>query len=172
MRFTKITGMSVFFLAVSMVLAGGQAPKKEDVPKYLKQLSSPRAADRATAAEMLGLRGQRSIMDVAEAVEPLRNMMQKDPDVKARVAAARALGDIHTQAEETVPVLIERLKKDDKMEVKMAIVVTLGQYGPDAKDALPALRDFAKKFPAKKSTEGQAISNSIQLITMVKKKKG
>ena len=172
MHFAKTVGLSVFLVGVSLAMAGGMGvPKKEDVPKYLKQLTSTRAADRATAAEMLGKRGGVSIKDVEEAVEPLRTMVQKDPDTKARAAAARALGDIHTQPAETVPVLIERLKKDDKMDVKMAIVLALGQYGPDAKNAVPALRDLLKKFDAK-SREGQNISNSIQRITMKTKKKG
>jgi HEAT repeat protein len=121
---------------------------------------------------MLGKRGGVSIKDVEEAVEPLRGMVQKDPDAKARAAAARALGDIHTQAEQTVPVLVERLKKDESKDVKMAIVLALGQYGPDAKEAVPVLRDMLKKFDPKKSREGQNISNSIQLITMKTKKKG
>lgn len=174
MKLARAFGLGIFLVSVSLVLAGGVgAPKKEDVPKYLKQLQTSKiAGDRAKAAEMLGRRGGINAKDVEDAVGPLRTIVQKDADAKVRAAAARALGDIHTDSEGTVPILIDRLKTDDKMDVKIAIAIALGQYGPDAKDALPPLRDLAKKFDAKKSKEGQTIQNSISLITLVKKKKG
>jgi HEAT repeats len=176
MRLVQMFGLALFFVSVSLLWAGGVGiPKKEDVPKYMKQLTSPTAADRAKAAEMLGKRGGINANDVEGAVDPLRKLLEKDSDARVRSAAARALGEIHGEPEETVPVLIERLKKDDKKDVKMAIVVALGQYGPDAKDALPPLREMMAKFDtkaAKKSADAQTIQTSIQLITMVKKKKG
>jgi HEAT repeat protein len=174
MRFAKLIGVGIFLATVSVLIAGGiGVPKKEDVPKYLNQLvKSTNSADRAKAAEMLGKRGGINANDVEDAIEPLRKALQKDTDVKVRAAAARALGDIHAQADETVPVLIDRLKNDEKMDVKMAAVVALGQFGLDATAALQPLRDLAKKFDAKKSKEGQTIQNSIQLISLKKKKKG
>jgi HEAT repeat protein len=174
MKFSKAIGIGFVLASVGLVVAGGGVgiPKKEDVPKYLNQLKSTNSAERAKAAEMLGRRGSINANDVEQAVEPLRKIVQKDMDAKARAAAARALGDIHLQPADTVPVLIDRLKNDDKMDVKLAIVVALGQYGPDARDAVTPLRELAKKFDAKKSKEGQTIQNSLQMITMQKKKKG
>jgi len=174
MKFAKALGLGIFMFSVSLLLAGGFGiPKKEDVPKYLSQLvKSTNGAERAKAAEMLGKRGGINAPDVEDAVEPLRRALQKDADAKVRAAAARALGDIHTQPEDNVPALIDRLKNDEKMDVKMAVVVALGQFGPDAKDAVKPLQELAKKFDLKKSKEGQTIQNSIQLITMKKKKKG
>ncbi len=173
MKCVQAIGVGIFLFSVSLVLAGGfGTPKKEDVPKYLTQLkTSQNAADRAKAAEMLGKRGGINAKDVEEAVEPLRVSLQKDIDARVRAAAAGALGDIHAEADTTVPILIDRMKNDAKMDVKMAIVVALGQYGPDAKDAVGPLKDLLKKFDAKKSNEGKAIQNSLQLITMKKKKK-
>ena len=172
MKTAQALGIGVFLLGVSIVLAGGLGvPKKEDVPKYLNQLkTSQNAADRAKAAEMLGRRGGINVRDVADAVEPLKKALQKDIDAKVRAAAARALGDIHTEPETTVPILIERLKDDSKMDVKLAIVVALGQYGPDASAAVKPLREMLKKFDPKKSKEGQTIQFSLQSITMKKKK--
>jgi HEAT repeat protein len=172
MRFVQAFGLSLFLCSVSFVLAGGIGlPRKEDVPKYLKQLQSSQvAADRAKAAEMLGKRGGINANDVEDAIDPLKKSLQKDIDAKVRAAAARALGNIHPDAEGTVDLLIERLKNDSSMDVKMASVVALGQYGPEAKDALPALKDLSKKFDPKKSKEGPTIMNTIQLITMKKKK--
>ncbi len=174
MKFVQALGVGIFFFGVSLLLAGGLGvPKKEDVPKYMKQLTSSNAAERAKAAEMLGKRGGISSSDVEGAVEPLKMMLDKDKDAKARAAAARALGAIQADAEGTVPLLIERLKADSEAkDVRMAAVVALGQYGPAAKDALPPLRDYLKTFDAKKSKEGQTIQNAIQLIAMTKKKKG
>jgi HEAT repeat protein len=175
MRFVQASGLAMFFVGVSLLTAGSLGiPKKEDVPKYMMQLSSPTAADRARAAQMLGKRGGINANDVEGAVDPLRKLLEKDADAKVRSAAARALGDIHLDPENVVPVLIDRLKNDEKKDVKMAIVVALGQYGPDAKDALPPLREMAAKFDtkaAKKSADAQTIQSAIQLISMAKKKK-
>lgn len=172
MRFVHFVGLTIMFCSFSLVLAqsGVGVPKKEDVPKYMRQLTSPNAMDRAKAAQMLGARGGISQPDVVDAVEPLKKMLAKDKDTKARAAAARALGDIHPDATETVPVLIDALKNDKEKDVKMATVVALGQFGPEAKDALPALREYATKFDLKKSKDGQTIKATIDSITMKKKK--
>ncbi len=172
MRWAKPIGLGIFLVAISATVAGGLGiPKREDVPKYLKQLkTSPVAADRARAAEMLGKRGGINANDVEEAVEPLKKSLEKDIDASVRAAAALALGNIHSDAVGTVPLLIGRLKNDSAMSVKMASVVALGQYGPDAKDALPPLRELGKKFDAKKSKEGQTIQNSVMAISGKKKK--
>lgn len=173
MKFVQALGAGIFLCSVSLLLAGGVGnPKREDVPKYMAQLKSTNAADRAKAAEMLGKRGGISSSDVEDAVEPLKKLFDKDKEAKVRSAAARALGAIQADAEGTVPLLIEHLKSEsEEKEVKMSVVVALGQYGPDAKDALPPLRDYLKKFDPKKSKEGPTIQNAIQLISMAKKKK-
>jgi HEAT repeat protein len=174
MKFVQAMGITLFLCSISLLTAGGIGiPKKEDVPKYMKQLTSTNGADRAKAADMLGKRGGISSGDVEDAVEPLKMMLDKDKDAKARAAAARALGAIQADAAGTVPLLIDHLKSEtEEKDVRMAAVVALGQYGPDAKDALPPLRDYLKKFDAKKSKDGQTIQNAIQLISMAKKKKG
>src|SRR6478672_881951 len=142
MRLAQVVGLFVFFCSISLVLAGGFGiPKKEDVPKYLKQLQNSKiAADRATAAEMLGKRGGINANDVVDAIEPLKKSLQKDKDASVRAAAARALGNIHPEGEETVPLLVDRLSNDSSMDVKMATVVALGQFGGDAKEAVAPLR--------------------------------
>ena len=173
MRFAQVFGLVLFFLAINLVLAGGLGvPKKEDVPKYLKQLqTSTSAPERAKAAEMLGKRGSINVADVDDAIDPLKKALEKDKDAKVRAASARALGDIRPDPEATVPLLIDRLKNDTVMDVKMATVVALGQYGADAKEAIPPLRDLLKKFDAKKSKEGQTIQAVLQVIQQKPKKK-
>ncbi|MBI2805987.1 MAG: HEAT repeat domain-containing protein [Planctomycetes bacterium] len=176
MKLAQAFGLGMLLVSFSLVLAGGLGvPKREDVPKYLKQLkTSKSAADRATAAQMLGKRGGINANDVEVAIEPLLKTLQKDIDARVRAAAARALGDIHPKADKVVPLLIERLTKDSSMDVKMASVVALGQFGPEARDALKPLRDLAKKYDtkkAKKSKDGQTIMTTIKLISGAKKKK-
>jgi HEAT repeat protein len=173
MKFVQILGLGIFLCSFSHLLAGGIGiPRKEDVPKYLKQLqTSTSGAERAKAAEMLGKRGSINANDVDEAIEPLKAALQKDKDAKVRAAAARALGNIHPEAEATVPLLVDRLKNDEIMDVKLATVVALGQFGAEAKEALSPLRELASKFDAKKSKEGQTIAATIKLITGAKKKK-
>ena len=173
MKFVQLLGLGIVFLSFTFMVAGQTGiPKREDVPKYLAQLKSTNASDRAKAAEMLGKRGGINVTDVEPAIDPLKMMLDKDKDAKARAAAARALGAIQADAEGTVPLLIDHLKSEtEDKDVKMATVVALGQYGPDAKAALQPLRDYLKKFDAKKSKEGQTIQNAIQAISMTKKKK-
>jgi len=173
MKLVQMAGVCILFLSLNLVFAqavGG--PKKEDVPKYLRQLqSSSIAAERVKAADMLGKRGGINANDVEDAVEPLKTMMKKDTNADARAAAVRAIGNIHPEATDTVPLLIDRLKNDNSMVVKMATVVSLGQYGADAKEAVPPLRELATKFDAKKSKDGQTIQATLKLITGSKKKK-
>jgi HEAT repeat protein len=174
MRLARVLGLGIVLCGVSLVLAGGVGvPRKEDVPKYLKQLqTAQKASDRAEAAKMLGKRGEVNASDVDDAIEPLKKAVAKDIDSSVRSAAARALGDINPDAAGTVPVLIDRLKdKKEAKDVKVAVAIALGQFGGEAKDALPLLRDFAKEFDAKKSKDGQTIMNSIKLISGAKKKK-
>ena len=175
MKFVQGLGLSIFLCSVSLVLAGGVGiPKREDMPKYLKMLqSAASAADRAKAADMLGKRGGINANDVENAIEPLKKALEKDKEATVRAASARALGNIHPEAEGTVSLLIDRLKNDSSKDVKMASVVALGQFGPDAKDALVPLREMAAKFDtkaAKKSDEAQTIQAAINAITMKKKK--
>jgi HEAT repeat protein len=178
MKFAKALGLSILFFTVSLVLAqtgGVGIPKKEDVPKYMRQLqSSPSAADRAKAAEMLGKRGRVNANDVEDAIDPLKKALQKDKDAKVRAAAARALGDIHPEDTATVSLLVDRLKNDEVMDVKMATVVALGQFGADAKEALPPLREMFAKYDtkaAKKSADAQTIQAAIKSISGAKGKK-
>src|SRR5438093_1183920 len=83
MKFAQAFGVGILLFSFSLVFAGGFGiPKKEDVPKYLKQLQAEKstAAERARAAEMLGKRGGINAKDVEEAVEPLKNAVAKDKD--------------------------------------------------------------------------------------------
>src|SRR5688500_8317854 len=118
-----LTAGSAALLMMSFVLGGGDAPKKEDVPKYLKMLQSKtNAKERATAATMLGRRGAVNVKDVKDAIEPLKLMVRNDTDASARKAAASALGQIGPEPKETVPLLADVIKKDKSLAVKLAAV--------------------------------------------------
>ena len=144
---------TMLLLSLGIVLAGGTGtPRKEDVPKYLKMLlKSQSAKDRALGAEMLGRRGAVRSADVKDAIEPLQKALEKDVDSAVRAAAAKALGNIGVDAENTVPLLIKALK-DKGANVPLAAINALSQYGPDAKDALPELRQFLGKKDDKVSS--------------------
>jgi HEAT repeat protein len=170
-----ICGMSLMLLGLALflepVLGGGGTPRKEDIPKYLKQLrTSTKAKERAEAAEMIGKRGALSIAGLEDAIEPLKKSAEKDIDESVRKAATLALGKIGADPENTVPVLINVLKNDKSDPVKMAAVDSLSLFGPKAKDALPALREIvadAKKNMDKK--KAQVIGMAIQTISGKKK---
>src|SRR5262245_39711091 len=125
MKFQAV-GLLMLFCSIGFLAGGQAAPKKEDVPKYLKQLNSKIASERAKAAGWLGLRGGINANDVEDAVEPLKTALQKDKDSSVRAASARALGNIHPDSAETVPLLIDRVKNDSSTDVKIASVVALG----------------------------------------------
>lgn len=168
--------MKLYVIAFTFSLIGflsfveAQAPRREDVPKYLKSLQSSQSAnDRAVAASMLGKRGAINVKDVEDAIEPLKTTLEKDVDAKVRTAAATAIGSIAPKPKETVPLLIEVLKKDKSADVKFAVVETLGRYGEDAKPALPAIRDWAKDFDQKKGKEAN-LMKAVRLAISGKKK--
>src|SRR5262245_10720202 len=142
-------------------------PKKEDAPKLIKMLESTSAMNRANAAEQLGRLGQIQLIYVKDAIEPLIDLVKKDPDANVRRASAQALGRIGPDPEKTVPALTDALK-DKSFDVGLAAVTSLGQYGPEARAAVPALREFSKTKADKKTT--QIVNSAIQSI--VGKKKG
>jgi HEAT repeat protein len=136
-----LTAGSCSLLALTFVFGGGAAPKKEDIPKYLKALQTSKdAKERATAASMIGRRGAVNVGDVKDAVEPLKERVQSDADAGVRKAAATALGQIGPEPATTVPLLTEVVQKDKSLDVKLAAVEALTQFGPNAKSALPAIR--------------------------------
>jgi HEAT repeat protein len=145
-------------------------PRADEVPKYLKMLSAGNSKDRALAADKIGLRGAVNFMDVKDAIEPLKKMLDMDADALVRSAAARALGNIQPDAKETVPLLTRTVKDDKVKEVRLSATTALGQYGADAKESLPVLREFAKEFAdKKKAPEGQIIQAAIKSISGKKK---
>jgi HEAT repeat protein len=163
-----IISASLLVASFGFVWAGGGLPRKEDMPKYIKAVSDPKATAKAKteAVDMIGKRGAISAQDVEGAIEPLKMLMQKDKDAGVRKAAVTALGNIAPQASEMVPLFIQVLRNDASQDVKFASVTALGRYGPDAKAALPAIREFAKGIDKKKQ---QPIRTATMAINGTKK---
>jgi HEAT repeat protein len=146
-----LTAGSCSLLAMTFVLGGGTAPKKEDIPKYLKALETSKSAkERASAATMIGRRGAVNVNDVKDAIEPLKELVQKDADAGVRRAAATALGQIGPEPMKTVPLLTEVVQKDKSLDVKLAAVEALTQFGPNAKSAVPTIRKLMGQTKDKK----------------------
>ena len=138
------------------------APRREDVPKYIEVLKkSQNAGDRALAAEMIGKRGAIQVSDVKEALPLLQKAATKDISSDVRKAAIIALGEIGSDAENSVPPITEALK--DKSEpVQLAAVSALGAFGPDARSALKDLQAF-NKAQTDKNTK-KMVADSIKRI--------
>lgn len=162
---------ALIVLAGMMTLAeggGSTKVKKEDVPKYLIMLkNAPSAKDRALAAEMLGRRGAIKASDVKDAIEPLQMALKKDSDMEVKKSAAAALGNIGSDASNTVPLLIDALKEKNN-GLKTAAIVALGQYGGEAKEAIPALREIVKEKTDKALS--QMAGAALKSITGARKK--
>lgn len=158
----RVGSVLMLFVACTFVLAGAGVPRREDIPKYINLLTKGGTGkERANAAEMIGKRGALSVKDVTEAIEPLKTALQKDKDATVRAASARALGAIATEAEKTVPLLVDALK-DMSEEVKFASIGALARYGPAAKSANKALNELRAKKDEKKLS--MAAGNALKTI--------
>jgi HEAT repeat protein len=156
-------GMAILLAAVGLVMAGG-APTREDIPKYIKTLTSTSAksGDRVTAANMIGKRGSIKAKDVEDAIDPLRKVASKDKDGAVRKAALSALGNIGPDDNETIPLLINILKTDPSKDIKFASINALAQFGTRAKSAMPAINEFAKTLDKKEKRMLKDVNKAIQ----------
>jgi HEAT repeat protein len=142
-------------------------PKKEDVPRYIKQLqSSGSAKARAEAAEALGHRGAIRKADVLDAIGPLIKALKNDKDAAVRKNAAEALGKIGPDDQVAVKPLMEALK-EPAMPVRIAAANALGMLGPDAREAIPLLREVQQEAQKDRKTPGlaRAAGNAIRSIS-------
>jgi HEAT repeat protein len=161
--------MKTIFMCSSLVClaivapAGAEIPRKQDLPRFIKELqSSSNARTRADAAEALGHRGAIKKADVLGAIEPLVKALKDDSAPTVRKAAATALGAIGPDPKVSVPPLIEALQ-DDSIDVRIAAANALGSFGTDAREAVSALREakaeaekgFTKKKGKKSAAERQ-----------------
>jgi len=85
------------------------APKKLDVTKQIGMLKNGSAKERVQAAEAIGEFGAIRASAVKDAIEPLLYVLKNDGDAEVRRAAAKALGAIAPDPENTVPALTEAL---------------------------------------------------------------
>ncbi|MGF1582394.1 MAG: HEAT repeat domain-containing protein [Gemmataceae bacterium] len=135
----------VCVMALSTVQGGGFLLRKSDIPKTIAILKTGTAKEKAYAARLLGDRGAVRASDVKDAVAPLRFLVQNNKDAKVRAAAARALGQIASEPDETAKLLLMTLKNDKSDEVKMASMVAIGSLGPKVgRMAVSEMRKIAR----------------------------
>jgi HEAT repeat protein len=128
--------------------AAQQPPKKEDMPKFLENLTSKDAKVRLTAVDNIAELGEIKAAYTKDAIAPLVDLVQNDEDAKVREAAATALSRIDADAARAVPALIDRLKNEKDERALQASVASIGYFGPAAKEALPLLKEFRDKTGA------------------------
>ena len=104
---------------------------EEALKKALARLKAPEPAERVSAADELGKRGQRFRHAISDALRP---MLASDPEPVVRAAAGRALGRL--VAREAVPELIAALG-DRAAEVRVVAAAALWRLPDPA--AVPAL---------------------------------
>ena len=88
---------------------------------------------------------------------PALTSLLSDETNSARLAAARALVGVGSEAAGAVPQLIKLLNDNSDEQVQVAAIKVLGSLGKSAKPALPSLRVAAKQ-PATKEEAERAIS--------------
>ena len=64
----------------------------------------------------------------------------QDPALGVKYFAALALGHLHSQPENSIPILIIGLGDSNNIVVRRASAVALSEFGPAARAALPILR--------------------------------
>src|SRR5262245_33312597 len=79
--------------------------------------------------------------------KPVSHWVEKirDPDVKTRLTAVKALGNVGAKDPVVVPTLIEAVK-DKNADVRVEAILALLRIGPDAGDAIPVLTE-ARRDP-------------------------
>ena len=105
------------------------------VPKLLSMLASERDAEvRELVVQALGAAGKQ-----VTAVPPaLAQLLKQDPAPGFRVLAAKALADLATAPEISVPALIAALA-DPSADVRKAAALALGEFPGSAESILPSL---------------------------------
>ena len=105
------------------------------MPKLLSMLASERDAEvRELVVQALGAAGKR-----VTAVPPaLAQLLKQDPAPGFRVLAAKALADLATAPEISVPALIAALA-DPSADVRKAAALALGEFPGSAESILPSL---------------------------------
>lgn len=154
MRRLVLLGLGLVMLAAVGIDAHGQ--KKEDLPRYIKDLTAKEPKDRVAACAGIGAIGELRKVYAKDAVDPLCDVLRKDADATVRRAAAAALGQISADAVKATPALIQGLKDADN-NVKVASATSLAVIGPGAKEAAPTLKELndAAKAEAAKAREEQ-----------------
>jgi len=141
----RLVALGLVGLMIALAYVGeltAQAPKKEDIPKFIMNLKDKDAKTRIDACKGIAAIGKLKASYAKDAIEPLIELVKKDSDAKVRAAAATALGSCDPEEKEAVTVLTAALK-DDSKDVRLAAATGLGQLGAKAKEALPALKEAA-----------------------------
>lgn len=156
----RVVSLCLAALLTMTLTAAADTPRKDDVPKLIKNLKSKDAKTRTAAAEDIAKVGQIRSADAQPAIEPLIEAM-KDKDTNVRSAATLALGEIDPDPKIAVPALTEALK-DKEAKVRTAAATALGLMGPDAKDGLSALQELRGK--EKERGVNRAVTMAIRRI--------
>jgi HEAT repeats len=136
-----LVGLMVALASVGELTA--QAPKKEEIGKFIMNLKDKDAKTRIDGCKGIAAIGKLKASYAKDAIEPLMELVKKDTEAKVRAAAASALGSCDPEDKEAVTVLIAALKEDKDKDVRTAAATGLGQLGAKAKEALPALKEAA-----------------------------
>jgi HEAT repeat protein len=155
--------MGLLFLVADSTAAD---PKKEDVPKLLKNLKSRDAKVRIAAAKDLGMIGAIRAADAQEAVPVLFDLLKKERNAEVRKAYLDALGQMDPEPKEAVPAFKDALS-DRSPVVRIAAAGALGRLGKDAEEAIPDLEKLQKD---KDKNVIRAASMALRSIRDQKKK--
>jgi HEAT repeat protein len=141
----KTVALYLSWMGLLLLVAAPAAadPKKEDVPKLLKNLKNKDAKVRIAAAKDLGLIGAIRAADAQEAIPVLFEQLKKERDAEVRKAYLDSLGKMDPDPKEAVPAFKDALK-DRSPAVRVAAAGALGRLGKDAEEAIPDLENLQK----------------------------
>jgi HEAT repeat protein len=123
------------------------------VPALAKALEDKEQGVRIAAAESLTTARTLAARDIAFLLKVLKHQ-----DAQARALAARALGDLGSQAKEALDKLIDASKASEEIQVRRAAIMALAKFGADAQKAIPELIGTMKKEADLREFAAQALA--------------
>jgi hypothetical protein len=127
--------------AMALEVLGPRA--KDAVPELVRIYNqNPSVFSKISIGRVLGLMGP-----YARAAVPSLLREAAGTNAVARANALFALGRIHANPDEVVPVLVKAALQDSDRTTRIIAIGGLQTYGPDAKAAVPALVKFLEQHP-------------------------
>lgn len=137
----RLLALHVALVVVVLGFVDTAQAQKKKIDVLLKDIDSKDANTRITALKDVGDLAEVKISYAQMALPQIRTILEKEPDVKVRIAALGALGKIESEPKEYVPNMLKYLKEDKDFGVQGTALGLLGGYQQQAAAAITPLKE-------------------------------